>query len=364
MKRNGTFFLSLFCLFALVALTLKWAEGRKEPASHLIEADSPLIQYTGRIDFSNPKRPRFWAPGVYIRAKFKGPSCSVVIGDEVLWGKSHNFLEIVVDNGKPFRVQTTGKNNTITVARGLSGGEHTVTICKDTEAGIGYLELVGFRCAGLVPLPAKPTRKLEFIGDSITCGMGSDLSNNPCGKGEWYDQHNAYRSYGAITARRLNAQWHLTARSGIGLMHSCCDMKEVMPDVWDTIALQTPSKKWDVRKYQPDALVITLGQNDGEQEPGLFQAKYAEFLRTVRKAYPRAQIVCLSSPMGSPTLQKYQKENLTRLVNEQHRAGDGNVHMFFFSRGYNNGCGGHPDLSDHEKIALELIPYLKTTLKW
>ena len=27
-------------------------------------ADHPMIQYTGRIDFTNPKLPRFWQPGV------------------------------------------------------------------------------------------------------------------------------------------------------------------------------------------------------------------------------------------------------------------------------------------------------------
>lgn len=364
MKRNPVLIFSLLAAFFLITLTLRFAEGRKNPPVRLIEADNPLIQYTGRIDFSNPKRPRFWAAGVYLRAKFKGPSCAIVINDEMLWGKSQNFIEIVVDSGKPFRIQTTGKTNTITVAKGLSGGTHTVTICKDTEAGIGYLEFVGFQCAGLVPLPAKPKRKLEFIGDSITCGTGSDLSKNPCGKGEWYDQHNAYRSFGPTTARRLNAQWHLTSRSGIGLMHSCCDMKEVMPDVWNTLDIQTPEKKWDVRKYQPDAVMITLGQNDGEQEPGAFQAKYTAFIKTLRNSYPKAHIVCLSSPMGSDSLRKYQKENLTRIVNQQHQAGDKNVHTFVFSRSYNNGCGGHPDLSDHEKIAGELSTYLKTILKW
>ena len=33
-------------------------------------ADHPEIQYTGRIDFTNPKMPRFWTAGVYIKAKF------------------------------------------------------------------------------------------------------------------------------------------------------------------------------------------------------------------------------------------------------------------------------------------------------
>ncbi|MBC8143841.1 MAG: acetyl xylan esterase, partial [Armatimonadetes bacterium] len=260
--------------------------------------------------------------------------------------------------------QTTGKTNTITVAKGLSAGTHTITVTKDTEAGIGYLEMVGFRCASLAALPAKPKRKLEFIGDSITCGAESDLSVAPCGTGEWFDRHNAYSSYGMATARRLNAQVHLSSRSGIGLMHSCCDMKQVMPDVWNTLDLETPARKWDTRRYQPDALMICLGQNDGEQDPQAFDVAYIAFLKTLRAAYPKTQIVCLTSPMGSENLRTYQKNALTRIVANRKSAGDSRVSTYVFSRGYNAGCGGHPDTADHAKIAAELSNYLKTTLKW
>ncbi|MBN2613089.1 MAG: hypothetical protein JXB00_16170 [Bacteroidales bacterium] len=32
-------------------------------------ADNDFFQYTGRIDFSNPREPVFWVPGAYIRAR-------------------------------------------------------------------------------------------------------------------------------------------------------------------------------------------------------------------------------------------------------------------------------------------------------
>src|SRR5688572_7401552 len=61
----------------------------------IFEADHPYIQYTGRIDFTNPKLPRFWQPGVYITARFVGSACEVILNDEELWGKNHNYLEVV-----------------------------------------------------------------------------------------------------------------------------------------------------------------------------------------------------------------------------------------------------------------------------
>ena len=110
--------------------------------------------------------------------------------------------------------------------------------------------------------------------------------------------------------------------------------------------------------------MVCLGQNDGEQEPGAFQTNYVRFLQTLREAYPKATIVCLTSPMASGSLRKYQVENLSRIVANRNSVGDKNVSMFAFSRGFNKGCGGHPDVADHAQIAGELSSYLKTQMKW
>ena len=141
--------------------------------------DHPFIQYVGRIDFTNPQLPRFWQPGVYISFRFKGDVCELLLNDEMLWGNNHNYIELVVD-GTAIRLQTKTKTDTVSVTNYLSASEiHTVIICKNTEANIGYLELAGIRCKELLqPLP-KPQRKIECIGNSITCGTGSDVSEVP-----------------------------------------------------------------------------------------------------------------------------------------------------------------------------------------
>lgn len=169
----------LCCLcFAAVAATgktkLKW-----------FAADNKAIRYTGRIDFSHPQQPRFWQPGVYFSARFKGSSCAVVITDEMRYGSKHNYIEVVVDNQPPYRIQTKGKTDTIQIAAGLAKGIHSFTICKNTEANIGYLQVEGIVCEKLLPAAKKELHAMEFIGDSITCGTGSDLSGKGCGQGAW-----------------------------------------------------------------------------------------------------------------------------------------------------------------------------------
>ncbi|BDI31621.1 acetylxylan esterase [Capsulimonas corticalis] len=335
------------------------------PQSESVAADNKNIQYMGRIDFSDPKKPRFWAAGCTVRAKFRGTYCDAIVNDQVLWGNSHNYIEIVVDDGKPIRVQTTGPVNTIRVAEGLPEGTHTVTLCKDTESGIGYLDFLGFRCAGLVRPDRQPRRKMEFIGDSITCGTGSDTSVKPCGEGQWYDQHNAYMSYGPAAARALDAQWHLTSSSGIGVHHSCCDMKVTMPDVFGRMDLSANAPgEWDFARYQPDVVTICLGQNDGAGDPEAFHAAYIAFIHQIRGRYPRAQIVCLTSPMADAALTSFMKDSLTTIVEQMQQAGDKKIHAYFFSRSYNDGCGGHPSMAQHQLIAAELAAYCKATFGW
>ncbi len=357
-------------LFFAASVGVSFAQAQDQPKDTFeghdtfFGAGNKNIQYTGRIDFSQPNRPRFWAAGVYIRAKFKGTYCDVLVRDQWLGQNNQNYIEIAVDDKQPVRLQLTGDSNLISAATGLPDGEHTITICKDTEAGIGYIDFLGFRCDALLPLPPKPVRKVEFIGDSITNGTGADTSEIPCDKGKWYDQHNAYMSYGPLVARALNAQWHLTAVAGIGLMHSCCDMGLVMPQVFDKLDQRDNTGQWDFKLYQPDAVTICLGQNDGEQDPGKFCENYAAFIKQVRAAYPKAQIVCLNSPMGDDALTAYLKTNITRVVQQVNDAGDKNVHAFFFSQSYHGGCGGHPDLAGHQRIAGELTPYLKQLMGW
>src|SRR5690349_6704563 len=89
---------------------LSFSIGMAKPI-RFFEADNKNIQYTGRIDFSNPKLPRFWTAGVYIQAKFVGSSCEIVINDEMLWGTSHNYLAVIIDGKDPVKIKVSDKIN-------------------------------------------------------------------------------------------------------------------------------------------------------------------------------------------------------------------------------------------------------------
>jgi len=353
-------------LFILLAVNTCFTFGFSQKSSplKLFKANNHHIQYTGRIDSWNKQAPRIWAPGVYIEAKFKGSQCEILINDEVSGDNNHNYIELVIDDQAPYRIKLTEKNNIIKVPDGLSDTEHTILICKDTESNIGYIDFLGFRCEKLLSLPAKPERKIEYFGDSITSGTGMDLSGIPCDKGQWYDQHNAYMSYGALISRNLNAQWQLTALAGVGLIHSCCNMDVVMPQIYDKVNLRANKLVWDFNKYRPDVVTICLGQNDGRQDSVLYCSTYVKFIETLRERYPKADIICLTSPMADSSLTPILKRYLSGITSYMNETGDKKVYKYFFSRRYHSGCGGHPDLDEHKLIADELTRFIKQTEGW
>jgi hypothetical protein len=325
-------------------------------------ADDPRIQYMGRVDFSNPRLPRFWSPGVTIRVRYRGARCRIVVHDQGQDDKTHNYVVILEGSVEVYRVKLHGRIDTLAIP-GNGREEHLVTLCKATE-GIAWMEVAGVLADSLLPPEALPGRRIEFIGNSITCGAGSDTHEIPCGEGQWYDQHNAWMSYGALTARLLKAQWHLTAVSGIGLIHSCCEMAITMPEVFDRMDVRGNQGDWDFSRYQPDVVTVCLGQNDGIQDSTAFCGAYVRFLGHLRRVYPRARLVLLTSPMGNAGLTTVLKRYIGGVVETMREAGDKEVSSYFFSKQWSKGCGGHPDIGEHLEIARELTAYLSQLMNW
>lgn len=359
MKKHvfGAFFLIFISIYAA------FAKHTSPPVLKLFSANNSYFQYTGRIDFSNPVIPRFWSAGVYVKAKFRGKGCEVVVNDQILYGNSHNYIEIAIDDQKPFRVQTTDFTNNIKVGGDLSKDDHIITICKDTEAGIGFLEFVGLKCEKLLQLPPRPKRKMEFIGTNITAGADMDRSLYPCNFGEWYGHHNAYMSYGAVTARNLKADFQITAISGIGLLSSCCEIP-TMPKAFNKVNLRTDSLEWNFSAYQPDVVSICLGESDGVQDSVKFCDAFVTFIGDVRRYYPKADIICLNIPTGDIRLNGVLKRYMVGISDYMNSHGDNKVTTYSISKIYTSGCNNHPDMIDHGLIADELTDYIKTLKKW
>ena len=130
----------------------------------IVTADDPRIQYTGRIDFSDPKRPRFDWPAVTIEANFTGTSLGLLLQD------GQNSYNVYI-NGEHSLLNTRLGQESYLVAEGLPEGAHSLRMVKRTETFYGTPTFLGLTLdpgKDLAAPPERSTRRIEFIGDSNT----------------------------------------------------------------------------------------------------------------------------------------------------------------------------------------------------
>ncbi len=299
------------------------------------------IQYQGRINFSNPAKPVFAYPGISIKAKFQGTDVKVKLNGGA--GSSANYFNVFIDGEfvKKFELQDEMKNEICQT--GMDDTIHTVEVTKRTESFCGKVEFLGFEIAGeLLPPDPLPLKKIQFIGNSITCGYGNeDVPTN----GFTSDKENNYLAYGAVCARELNAQYQAIAYSGRGVAFNwACSEGDVVPVIYEKYFADdelTPENQYDHTSYIPDLIVINLGTNDhscDQLTDQNFKEPYVNFIATLKSYFPDVKILCLTGPMNSSDAFR------TRVQDIVNTSGGADQGIYYFDQTHIIGiayAGGH-----------------------
>jgi len=273
--------------------------------------NDPLISYEGRINYLSDAAELSW-PGTSATIQFEGTSISATLQDL----DTANYYNVIVDNQVVSRIHTEKEKKSYVLASGLSKGKHQVQLFKRTEWDKGKTLFFSFELsqdAKLLPAPAPKKRKIEFYGNSITCGYANE-DNTGKDRSFGYFQNN-YETYAAITARHFDAQYYNNSKSGIGILISWFPF--VVTDIYDRTDPTDSTSKWDFSKYTPDVVVINLFQNDswlvnmpnqesfkhffGTKKPdeATIIAAYKSFISIIRSKYPNASIICCLGSMDA-----------------------------------------------------------------
>ena len=324
----------------------------------------PAVRYVGRVDLSDALGGKFAWSGSGVVARFTGSSISVKLSG----GQEYTVL---IDG--MLRPKLTPGNGTTLIANDLASGGHTIELYRRTEANQGVTQFQGFTFGAggaLLSPPAAPARRLEIIGDSITCGFGNEGANESCPFTPQTENH--YLTYGAIAARALGAELHTIAWSGKGVVCNYGDDAQSctnpLPVYYDRVLPENANSRWDFAMYQPDAVIINLGTNDfsTNQDPSEaeFTNAYRALLLRVRGKYPKALILCTNGPL----LYGADLDNVRRFIAKAIAdTGDGNMTTFDIpsqSASDGLGCSYHPSLKTHQKMADRLTAALKDELGW
>lgn len=370
MMKPYRFLLTAFVglLMALPAGSAPWAASPTDGPT-FIPADDARIAYMGRISHRIPGAVTFTYPGVSIFARFEGTSLRM----KAKPGSGDFMVEI--DGQWPYRISFSANDSIQTLAEGLPQGIHHARVMYLLEGYELKPVFKGFyvdKGCGLAEAPALPARRMEFIGNSITCGYGveADSPREPF----TYETENHFYSYAALTARALNAQHHAIARSGIGVYRNwgapASGSRDCMPAMYERVMFTDPSELWDHSLYTPDVVCLNLGTNDtseGKYDFDRMEDAYRRFIARLRDTYPQAKIVLLTGPMMTGRALKDVKRALDTITAERRQAGDAEVYRFDLSPqtgalGY--GAGWHPSMRQQQKTANELTAYLKVLMGW
>lgn len=339
-------------------------------AQSVIKANDPHIHYMGRVAMRDSTAELSWS-ATSVEINFNGTGVSATLKDE----RSDNNYDVIVD-GKVMRVlhPETAKRSYVLVS-GLPIGKHTLELFKRTEWAMGKTSFYGFtmdRAGKVLPPPPVKKHKIEFFGNSITCGYADlDTTGKDRGTSPYED---GYISYAAITARHFNAEFHNTSKSGIGIMVSWFPL--IMPEMYDRLDATDPNSKWDFSKYTPDVVVINLFQNDSwitnmpnndqfkarfgsmPPSPDFIIKAYRNFVKTIRSAYPRAQIICILGSMDATKPGSPWPDYIDKAVAELH---DKRIYTHFIP--YKN-TPGHPSAKEQQAMADDLIAFIDKNIKW
>lgn len=233
----------------------------------------------------------------------------------------------------------------------LPDGEHLFELVKETEAGVGEAELVEIAVAGrALPPPERPSRRLEFIGDSHAAGFGA-LGREPCPFSSESESHS--QAFAAAAADLLGAEAHFVVWSGRGLTrnYDADRPPETVPQMWRRTLPHRPAG------WAPDAVVVVVGANDfgpGDPGPGFVDA-FEAFLRELHATYPKAWVLALGRA-HKPELSAYLQQAV-----EQRLGAEAWVRFLELPRHTSEegkGCVGHatvPTQQRHGRLVAEAI---------
>jgi lysophospholipase L1-like esterase len=324
---------------------------------------------------------QFTWPGTYFEGRFRGTGVGLALND------STNDYVVQVDGAIVDTLVTPG--NTTYWVKGLADGDHTVRLAKRTESPWAVGEFGGLVAASggaVLAKPAARSRQIEFIGDSWTAGYGDMSTSRDCGSNGGVTRNtNADVSFGALTAKGLNADYQINAWSGLGMVRN---YNGTNPDYnfrtyYDTdLQALYNSATWPVPgTWRPQAVVIGLGINDfstalnsGEKWATIdelaadYRTAYLAFIDKLRARYGSDTFIVLTYPDLSYQTTAFAT-SIQQIVKTRNDAGDSRVSSLYYddtALGLDHlGCDWHPSQHDHQIIARSLTQYLSTLpLTW
>jgi len=345
-----------------------------------IPADHPALRWEGRVRIADDHSAVFDWASVRLHLAFKGRGLAV-------YGRlGQNYLDVFVDGdrvailgraprvpGSTFALQGVeagdSKFGPVFEISGLNPGRHEVVIAKRTSPNFGPATLLGLSLdqgATLLQAPPAPSRRLEFVGDSLTNGYGDEGTSLQCAELPPFE--NSSRAWARLSAEALSADAQVLAYSGYGLVRNYAaktkSSDDPVPLYYPRTVLAENKGLWDRAAFRPDATLVFLGTNDHSTQPqpdaADFIGAYHSFLAVLRKGRPGLPILILYPDDASDLSQRVQQ------VAAEEQAKGKLVEALGLPQPDHSelGCDWHPKAVVQARWSKQVIAKLKKMLNW
>ncbi len=251
------------------------------------------------------------------------------------------------------------------IAAFLDDDIHKIKIIKITEAAMSYagFKQINIKGGDLLKLPSNDDNRLkvEFIGDSITCGSGVLGEPDSLYHSKYED---GMLSYGYLTAKTLDLNARYISVSGYGVyVKYDGDYNGVIPKIYPyTNYFIDETKEYDSSEFLPDLYVVNLGTNDSghlhkDDIAKGFISSYVSFLQLLKKNSPNAKILCTCGTLCTNAFTYIEKA-----VEEAKQLGLKDIYSYElpFHNVLEDGiASNHPSIITHEKDSIRLANKIK-----
>ena len=332
---------------------------------------------------------------------------------EAGWLQFEPWVSVWIDGMQVSRFMLEKGRRWYCLFRGLpAGAPHRIALLKETQAMCGdpqhrlLVHALGVPVArtadgALFLPPAVPSRRIEFVGDSITTGEG--LAGAP-EEMDWIPGWMALRdNYALLTAQSLGADFHFLSQSGWGVVTAWDnDRRCIMPAHYANVCSLAPGEEnarlgahaaWDFSAWQPDAVVVNLGTNDCvafsnppksdprtgaewtmrrgadgtplAEDVALLQRGIVDFLTVLRRCNPHARIIWTYGMCS------FELGDSIRAAVEDYARSSGDAAVSFLKlpsmeaeTAEEKGSRQHPGPGTHRRASALLVQELRRQLGW
>src|SRR5574344_488695 len=190
--------LRIFILFASAVINCN-----ATPQTKSLPAATPAVRYIGRTVVDKTGGVSFDWSGTYLTCRFTGGYIAMRASDT-----KRNYFNLFIDGRQTAVISTSQRDSLIVLAEGLSEGEHELRLQKRTEGEQGCVTIhnwVVAKSGDIIPTQSIPTRHIEFIGNSLTCGFGTEAASRD--EPFTAETENCNKAFGCITARLFDADY-------------------------------------------------------------------------------------------------------------------------------------------------------------